>query len=99
MRRLIPLTLAVLLVAESAAAAGGWILWMQGGDSPWDSVNTFPTREECAAVMHQEAQALEKMGLRVVEDPGASFDGTDADRTMRGRCLAETLGPPAAAPK
>jgi hypothetical protein len=46
-----------------------------GGDAPWDSVSTFPTREECAMAMHQQAQALERMGLRVTEDPGASFEG------------------------
>ena len=72
MRRLTLLTLAVLVLATSASADGNWVLWMMGGDSPWDSVSTFPTREECATAMHQQAQALEKMGLRVVEDPGAA---------------------------
>lgn len=61
MRRLILLTLTVLILHTSASAEGGWVLWMMGGDSPWDSVGTFPTREECAAAMHQQAQALEKM--------------------------------------
>ena len=34
MRRLILLTLALLVLATSVSAAGGWVLWMQGGDSP-----------------------------------------------------------------
>ena len=99
MRRLILLTLAVFVLAASASADGGWVLWIMGGDSPWDSVSTFPTREACAAAMHQQAQALEKMGLRVVEDPGTSFNGIDADRSIRGRCLAENIDPNAAAAK
>jgi hypothetical protein len=98
MRRLILLTLAVFVLAASASADGGWVLWIMGADSPWDSVSTFPTREACAAAM-QQAQALEKMGLRVVENPGASFQGADADRTMRGQCLAENVDPSAAAAK
>src|SRR6266403_3374173 len=93
MRRLILPTLVVLAVASPASADGGWVLWIMGGDSPWDSVSTFATREECAVAMHQQAQALEKMGLRVSEEPGASFNGADADRTMRGQCLAENLDP------
>ena len=99
MRYLILLTLAVFGLAAPASADGGWVLWIMGGDSPWDSVSTFPTREACAAAIHQQAQALEKMGLRVTEDPGASFEGADADRTMRGQCLAENLDPRAAAAK
>ena len=99
MRCLTLLTLAVFVCAAPASADGGWVLWIMGGDSPWDSVSTFPIRESCAAAMHQQAQALEKMGLRVTEDPGASFEGTDADRTMRGQCLAENLDPRAAATK
>jgi hypothetical protein len=99
MRRLILLTLAVFVLAAPASADGGWVLWIMGGDSPWDSVSTFSTREACAAAMHQQAQALEKMGLRVTEDPGTSFEGADADRTMRGQCLAENLDPRAAAAK
>src|SRR5882672_10108098 len=93
MRRLILSTLAVVGLASPASADGGWVLWMMGGDSPWDSVSTFATREECAVAMHQQAQALEKMGLRVSEEPGASFNGADADRTMRGQCLAENADP------
>jgi hypothetical protein len=99
MRRLILVTLALLILATPSSGDGGWVLWIMGGDSPWDSVSTFPTREECAAAMHQQAQALEKMGLRVVEDPGASFNGIDADRSIRGRCLAENIDPNAAAAK
>ena len=93
MRRLLVSTLAVLALASPASADGGWVLWIMGGDSPWDSVSTFATREECAVAMHQQAQALEKMGLRVSEEPGASFNGADADRTMRGQCLAENVDP------
>jgi hypothetical protein len=37
----------VLAVATSVLAEGAWTLWMMGGDSPWDSVGSFPTREEC----------------------------------------------------
>ncbi len=48
---------------------------------------------------HQEAQTLKKMGLRVTEVPGASFEGADAGRTMRGQCLAEGADPRAAAAK
>jgi hypothetical protein len=33
------------------------------------------------------------MGLRVVEDQGTSFEATDADRAMRGQCLAENTAP------
>lgn len=97
MRRLILVTLAVLVLTTAASADGGWVLWIMGGDSPWDSVSTFPTREACATAMHQQAQALEKMGLRVTEDSGASFAGVDGDRTMRGQCLAEGADPRAAA--
>ena len=93
MRRLTLVTLAVLALNAPSSAAGGWVLWIMGGDSPWDSVSSFPTREECAAAMHQQAQALEKMGLRVVEDQGASFEATDADRAVRGQCLAENIAP------
>ena len=49
--------------------------------------------------LHQQAQALEKMGLRVSEEPGVSFNCADADRTMRGQCLAESVDPRTAAAK
>ena len=93
MRRLILVTLALFVLAIPASADGRWVLWIMGGDSPWDSVSSFPAREECAAAMHRHAQALEKMGLRVVENPGTSFEATDADRAMRGQCLAENSDP------
>jgi hypothetical protein len=100
MRRLTLITLVLLSLTTSASADGGWVLWMMGGDSPWDSVSTFPTREECATAMRQQGQALEKMGLRVVaSSAGASFEAADADRTMRGQCLAENLDPRSAAAK
>ena len=51
--------------------------------------------------MRQQGQALEKMGVpRVVaSSAGASFEAADADRTMRGQCLAENLDPRSAAAK
>ena len=97
--RLILPVVAVLVLATSVSADGKWVLWMMGGDSPWDSVSAFATREECAAAMHEQAQALEKMGLRVTEAPGSSFSGSDAERTMRGQCLADDVDPRATAAK
>ena len=99
MLRLILTTLALLLATASPALADGWVLWIQGGDSPWDSVSTFPTREECAEALHQQAQAVEKMGLKVTETPGASFSAGDSDRTFKGQCLAENADPRATAAK
>jgi hypothetical protein len=44
--------------------------------------------------LHQQAQAVEKLGLKVTEDvPGGSFAGTDADRDIRGQCLPDTIDP------
>lgn len=99
MRRLLLPMIAGLVLTSSAFADGGWVLWIMGGDSPWDSVSVYPTREECVAAMHQQAQALEKVGLRVSEDPGGSFNGADGDRTMRGQCLAEGIDPRTTAAK
>lgn len=99
MRRLILPTLLVLALASPVSADGGWVLWIMGGDSPWDSVSVFATREECAAAMHQQAQALERVGLRISEDPGGSFSGADGDRAMRGQCLAEGVDPRTTAAK
>ena len=80
--------------AASAAAEGAWTLWMMGASSPWDPVGTFPTREQCAEALHQQARAVEKLGLKVTEDvPGGSFAGTDADRDIRGQCLPDTVDP------
>ena len=84
----------LLACATSAAAEGAWTLWMMGASSPWDAVHTFPTREQCVEALHQEAQAVEKLGLQPTEDvPGASFAGTDADREIRGQCRPETEDP------
>ena len=84
----------LLVCATSAAAEGAWTLWMMGASSPWDSVDTFPTREQCVEALHQEAQAVGKLGLHATEDvPGASFAGTDADRDIRGQCLPDTEDP------
>lgn len=75
-------------------AEGAWTLWMMGGDSPWDSVGSFPTREECVASLHQQAQAVEKLGLKVTEDVAAgSFTAMDGDRTVRGQCMLDTSDP------
>ena len=93
MHRLILTTLALLLATASPALADGWVLWIQGGDSPWDSVSTFPTREECAGALHQQAQAVEKLGLKVTETPAASFSAAAPDRTFTGQCLIENADP------
>jgi len=84
----------LLALAASAHAEGTWMLWMMGASSPWDSVGTFPTREQCMEALHQQAQAVEKLGLKVTEDgPGGSFAGTDVDRDIRGQCLPDTIDP------
>ena len=97
------LSLLVAVVAPALAApafaADAWVLWIQGGDSPWDSVSTFQTREECAGALHQQAQAVEKLGLKVTETPGASFAAADSDRTFKGQCLAENADPRTTAAK
>ena len=86
--------LGLLGAAASASAGGAWTLWMMGAASPWDSVGTFSTRELCMEALHQQAQAVEKLGLKVTEDvPGSSFAATDADRDMRGQCLPDTDDP------
>src|SRR5207245_11278089 len=91
MRRLILPTLVVLAVASPTSADGGWVLWIMGGDSPWDSVSTLATREECAVAMHQPSQALEKMGLRVSEEAGPAYTGAAAGRHRRGQCRRSHL--------
>lgn len=84
----------VLAVATSVLAEGAWTLWMMGGDSPWDSVGSFPTREECVTALHQQAEAVEKLGLKVTEDVVAgSFTATDGDRNVRGQCMLDTSDP------
>jgi len=75
--------------AMSAAVGGAWTLWMMGASSPWDPVGTFPTREQCVEALHQQARAVEKLGLKVT----GSFAGTDADRDIRGQCLPDTVDP------
>jgi hypothetical protein len=74
----------VLALATSASAEGAWTLWMTGASSPWDSVGTFSMRELCMEALHQQAQAVEKLGLKVTEDaPAGSFVATGADRWKR----------------
>lgn len=86
--------LILLTLVTSASAEGAWVLWMMGASSPWDSTGTFPTREQCVEALHQQAQAVEKLGLRVAEDaPGGSFAATDADRDIHGQCLPDTEDP------
>jgi hypothetical protein len=86
--------LCLLTFATSAHTEGAWMLWMMGASSPWDSIGTFPTREQCVEALHQQAQAVEKLGLKVTEDvPGGSFAATDADRDIRGQCLPDTIDP------
>ena len=84
----------LLALATSASADGAWALWMMGASSPWDLVGTYPTREECVGALHQQAQAVEKAGLKVTEDvAGGSFTGAEGDRDMRGQCLPDTVDP------
>jgi hypothetical protein len=84
----------LLGLATSASAEGAWTLWMMGASSHWDSVGTFSTRELCMEALHQQAQAVEKLGLKVTEDATAgSFLATGADQDLRGQCLLDTDNP------
>ena len=85
----------LLTVAPSSYAEGAWKLWMMGASSPWDSVGSFATKEECVASLHQEAVAVEKLGLKTSEDVVAgSFVAVDADREVRRQCLPGNEKPP-----
>lgn len=87
--------LSLVAFAAVASAEASWTLWMMGASSPWDSVGSFPTKEECVAALQQQAQAVRKIGLQVSEDvTAAAFAARDADRDMRGQCLPEASGPP-----
>ena len=84
----------LLSLATSALAEGAWALWMMRASSPWDSVGTFSTRELCMEALRQQAQAVEKLGLKVTEDAAAgSFLATGADQDIRGQCLPDTDDP------
>ena len=84
----------LLTFATSALAQTPWTLWMMGASSPWDSVGTFSTRELCMEALHQQIQAVEKLGLKVSEDAAAgSFLATGADQDIRGQCLPATDAP------
>ena len=92
--RLILALFRLLMFTTLASAEGAWTLWMMGASSPWDSVGTFSTRELCAEALHQQAQAVEKLGLKVTEDaPAGSFVATGADQDIRGQCLPDTDDP------
>ncbi len=84
----------LLALATSVSAEGAWTLWMMGASAPWDSVGTFSARERCMEAVHQQAQAVEKLGLKVTEDAAAgSFLATGADQDIRGQCLPDTDDP------
>ena len=86
--------LCLLTLTTSASAEGAWTLWMMGASSPWDSIGTFATRELCIEALHQQTQAVAKLGLKVPEDGAAgSFLATGADQDMRGQCLPDTDDP------
>jgi hypothetical protein len=92
--RILLVLLCLLAFTTSVSAQGTWTLWMMGASSPWDPVGSFPTREQCMEALHQQAKAVEKLGLKVIEDvSGGSFAGTDADRDIRGQCLPDTVDP------
>ena len=92
--RIILAALCLLALATSASAEGAWTLWMMGASSPWDSVGTFSARELCMEALHQQAQAVEKLRLKVTEDAAAgSFLATGADQDIRGQCLPDTDDP------
>jgi hypothetical protein len=92
--RLILTLVCLLMFTTLASAEGAWTLWMMGAASPWDSVGTFSTRELCMEALHQQAQAVEKLGLKVTEDAAAgSFLATGAERDIRGQCLPDTDDP------
>jgi hypothetical protein len=84
----------LLALATSASTEGAWTLWMMGASSPWDSIGTFVTRELCIEALHQQTQAVEKLGLKVTEDTAAgSFLATGADQDIHGQCLPDTDDP------
>ena len=92
--RLILTLFCLLMFTTLASAEGAWTLWMMGAASPWDSVGTFSARERCMEAVHQQAQAVEKLGLKVTEDAAAgSFLATGADQDIRGQCLPDTDDP------
>ena len=92
--RLVLALFCLLMFTTLASAEGAWTLWMMGASSPWDSVGAFSTRELCMEALHQQAQAVEKLGLKVTEDaPAGSFLATGAGQDIRGQCLPDTDGP------
>ena len=94
MTRIAFVALSLVALATSASAEGAWTLWMMGASSPWDAVGIFATRELCMEALHQQAQAVEKLRLKVTEDvPGGSFVAAGADQDVRGQCLPDTDDP------
>jgi hypothetical protein len=92
--RLILTLVFLLMFTTLAPAEGAWTLWMMGAASPWDSVGTFSTRELCMEALHQQAQAVETLGLKVTEDAAAgSFLATGPEQDIRGQCLPDTDDP------
>ena len=92
--RLILTLFGLLMFTALTSAEGAWTLWMMGASSPWDPVGTFSTRELCAEALHQQAQTVEKLGLKVTEDaPAGSFVATGVDQDIRGQCLPDTDDP------
>jgi len=77
---------------EVRRANGGVDLGRVAPRVPQQRADLF--QEQCVEALHQEAQAVEKLGLKVTEDvPGGSFAATDADRDIRGQCLPDTEDP------
>lgn len=84
----------LLAVATPSSAQSAWTMWMMGASSPWDSVGTFAAREQCMEALHQQALAVQKLGLKVSEDGAAgSFAGSDTERDIRGQCLPDSVDP------
>jgi len=77
------------MLHEVAADASG-----VPGQSPVVTIPVTAVRKLCMEALHQQAQAVEKLGLKVTEDaPAGSFVATGADQDVRGQCLPDTDDP------